>query len=69
MTNDAQNTQHADRVSELRSYAALAFVVLFVAAAVWVLSSFLQNRRTLACLEEHRQDCVPLDMSEKGPPR
>jgi hypothetical protein len=69
MTDDAQDTQHADRVSELRSYAALAFVVLFVAAAVWVLSSFLQNRRTLACLEEHRRDCVPLDMSEKGPPR
>ncbi len=69
MTSPPQDTQHADRVNELRSYAALAFVVLFVAAAVWVLSSFLQNRRTLACLEEHRQDCVPLDMSEKGPPR
>jgi hypothetical protein len=69
MTSPPQDTQHADRVSELRSYAALAFVVLFVAAAVWVLSSFLQNRRTLACLEEHRHDCVPLDMSEKGPPR
>jgi hypothetical protein len=69
MTTPPQDTQHAERVSELRSYAALAFAVLFVAAAVWVLSSFLQNKRTLACLEEHRHDCVPLDMSEKGPPR
>jgi hypothetical protein len=69
MTSPPQDTQHTERVSELRSYAALAFAVLFVAAAVWVLSSFLQNKRTLACLEEHRRDCVPLDMSEKGPPR
>jgi negative regulator of sigma E activity len=68
MTDDPIYDQHAeDDASARRSYIALAFVAVVVAAGVWLVSSFREHNRTIECLETGHHNCVPLDTSVKGP--
>ncbi len=70
MTNDAQHIQHDDESASVRrSYIALAFIAVLVVAGVWLVNSFREHNRTIECLEAGHHDCVPLDMSVKGPAR
>jgi len=62
----SDDSEHA---SEFRSYVALAFVAVLVAAAVWTVNSFRAHNRTIECLEAGHHDCVPLDTADRGAPR
>ena len=55
-----------DRDDLRRSYIALAFVAIVVAAGVWLLHSFQAKNRTIECIEAGRHDCVPLDTAVRG---
>ena len=74
MTDDERDTTpdgssgeplDGDRASEFRSYVALAFVVLLVAAAVWLVNSFREHNRIIECFEAGHHDCVPFDTTAK----
>ena len=67
MSTPTPDEQHAaDRESEFRSYVALAFVALAVAAGIWLLNSFREHNRIIECLEAGHHDCVELDTAARG---
>jgi negative regulator of sigma E activity len=67
MADDSTDNQRDEEsASAFRSYVALAFVAVLVAAAVWLVNSFREKNRTIECLEAGHHDCVPFDTSAKG---
>jgi hypothetical protein len=70
MPYETQEIRRAEEeASAFRNYVALGFMAVLVAAAVWMFMSFKAHNRTIECFESGRHDCMPLDTSERGPPR
>lgn len=70
MTHEAPAGGHdSESASEFRSYVALAFAAVLVAAAIWLVNSFREHNRTIECMEAGHHDCMPLDTADKGSPR
>ena len=69
MSIEISDDQHDERTRERRSYVALAFAAILVAALIWVVKAMRENNRIVECMTSGHHNCVPLDTSVKGAPR
>ena len=68
--DEASDAPYDDELGSVRrSYVALAFAAILVAALVWLVNAMKENNRVVECMAAGHHDCVPLDTSAKGPSR
>jgi hypothetical protein len=69
MSTEIRDEELDERTRERRSYLALAFAAILVAALIWVVKAMRENNRIVECMTSGHHNCVPLDTSVRGAPR